>query len=193
MTQQQPDTSAAASRGNVVETHKTIDTLLQEWQPALGTDYLAYRNHIYRVFNFSCRLADAAGEQMEKLAIAAAFHDIGIWLDDTFDYLAPSSRRALDYPAQVGRVEWAEEVHQIIEQHHKVRPWRGTEPNLVECFRQADWLDVCLFTLPTRLERAFLAEVLRRFPRRGFHRRLVSLTLGWARKHPLDPLPIFKW
>jgi hypothetical protein len=189
--QQSPSTPAAVR--NVVETHDTIDTLLQQWRPELGEDYLAYRNHVYRVFNFSSQLACAEGADREKLAIAAAFHDVGIWLDGTFDYLEPSSKRALDYLAQIGREEWSESVHQIIDQHHKIRPWHGPEQNLVEGFRKADWLDVCLFALPSRLERGYLAEVLRRFPRQGFHRRLVSLTLGWACKHPLNPLPIFKW
>lgn len=177
----------------IVETHQTLDTLLQQWQPELGHDYLAYRNHVYRVFNFSIALAHAENEEREKLAIAAAFHDVGIWLDNTFDYLQPSSQRAMTYLSQTGREEWAESVQQMIDQHHKIRRWRGAEEKLTECFREADWLDVCLFALPSRLKRAYMAEVLRIFPRQGFHRLLVSLTLGWARKHPFNPLPIFKW
>jgi hypothetical protein len=189
--QKQRDVSANTPQ--VVETHETIDQLLQKWQPDLGKDYLAYRNHVYRVFNFSSGLAGATDEEKEKLAIVAAFHDVGIWLDNTFDYLEPSSKRAMSYLAQIGREEWSESVHHMIDQHHKIRPWRGSEQNLVESFRKADWLDVCLFALPSGLDRVYMAEVLRRFPRQGFHRRLVSLTLGWARKHPFNPLPIFKW
>lgn len=186
-------TPPTLEESRIVETHETIDQLLQQWQPQLGADYIAYHNHVYRVFNFSCKLANATEEEQEKLAIAAAFHDIGIWLDDTFDYLEPSSRRAMDYLSQIGRLEWSESVRQMIDQHHRIRPWRGSDPNLVEGFRQADWLDVCLFALPTRLKRAYMAEVLRRFPRKGFHRLLVSLTLGWTRKHPFNLLPILKW
>jgi hypothetical protein len=184
----------------IVETHASIDTLLEQWRPSLGGDYAGYRCHLYRVFNFSLGLSGASGEDREKLAVAAAFHDIGIWLDGTFDYLDPSSRRAVDYLTQNDHEDWTDTVREIIEQHHKVYAWRGnpSEPVdkdtlLVESFRQADWLDVCLFALPTRLERRYLADVLRRFPRNGFHRRLVTLTLGWVKKHPTDPLPIFKW
>ncbi|MBC8134573.1 MAG: HD domain-containing protein [Fibrella sp.] len=177
----------------VVETHPTMDLLLEQWRPNLGADYLAYRNHVYRVFNFSICLACATGDDIEKLAIAAAFHDVGMWLDNTFDYLKPSSRRAMEYLSQIDREEWSEAIHQIIDQHHKVRTWRGSEQNLVESFRKADWLDVCLFALPSKLKRDHLTDVLHRFPREGFHRRLVFLTWGWARKHPLNPLPIFKW
>jgi len=182
---------------DIVETHDIIDSILLEarrrWQPDLEADYLPYRNHVYRVFNFSIRMAGATGEDVEKLAIAAAFHDVGIWLDGTFDYLGPSSGRAAEYLSRIGREEWAESVHEIIDQHHKIRPWCGLEQNLVECFRKADWLDVCLFALPSPLKKAYLAEVLRRFPREGFHRRLIFLNLKWACKHPFNPFPIFKW
>lgn len=183
----------SAVNSSIVDSDEIIDALLEEWRPALGADYPGYRNHLYRVFNFSLRLANATGADREKLAIAAAFHDVGIWLDGTFDYLEPSSRRAVDYLARTGRAEAADAIHQIIDQHHKVRTWRGPEQNLVEAFRKADWLDVCLFAFPTPLERAYLAEVLRRFPRRGFHRRLVALTLQWSRKHPFNPVPVLKW
>lgn len=177
----------------VVATHALIEPLLAGWKPALGADHGPYRNHVYRVFHLATWLARAEGDDAEKLAIAAAFHDVGIWLDGTFDYLGPSSRRAIAHVTAVGRGEWADEIHDIIDQHHKLRRWRGPEPNLVEHFRQADWLDVCLFALPTRINKADLTELLRVFPRLGFHRRLVSLTLGWASRHPRNPLPIFKW
>jgi hypothetical protein len=177
----------------IVESYATIDALLEQWKSALGTDYSWYRNHVYRIFNFTCRLAGATGDDIEKVAIAAAFHDVGIWLDDTFDYLEPSARHASDYLIQIGRAAWMDAVHQMIDQHHRIRPWHGSEQSLVESFRKADWLDVCLFVLPTRLERDYLTEVLRRFPRNGFHRRLVAFTLRWWKRHPLNPLPILKW
>ena len=31
------------------------------------------------------------------------------------------------------------------------------------------------------------------FPNAGFHKRLVQLELGWLTRHPLNPLPVFKW
>jgi hypothetical protein len=178
---------------NLTETHETIDRLLREWQPSLGADYLPYRNHVYRVYHIAAGSLSATEEEREQLAIAAAFHDIGIWLDGTFDYLDPSSRRAREYLSRIGRDAWAETMHQMIEQHHRIRPWRGPDAHLVEAFRKADWFDVCLFALPSRLAPASRSELLRVYPRLGFHRGLVVRTWAWARKHPLDPLPIFKW
>lgn len=135
----------------IIEAQQTVDTLFEKWETSLGGDYQAYRNHAYRVFNIACALADASAEDREKLAVAAAFHDIGIWLDNTFDYLGPSVQRALGYLATIGRQAWGEPITHIIAQHHKVLPWRGKEFKLVEAFRRADWFDVCLFMLPTPL------------------------------------------
>ncbi len=176
----------------IVNAHQTMDELFARWEPTLGRDHHGYRNHAYRVFNLSCALTGATGDDREKLAVASAFHDIGIWLDDTFDYLGPSVQRAVEYLATVGCEPWSEVVAQIINQHHKLFPWRGSEQKLVESFRRADWLDVFLLSLPTRLGRSFLAEVLREFPREGFHGRLVFLTLSWCLKHPFNPLPMFR-
>lgn len=176
----------------IIAEHKIIDSLFLKWREALGRDYPAYRNHAYRVFNFACELAKADGGDVEKLAIASAFHDVGIWLDNTFDYLAPSIQRASDYLSQTGHEEWIGEVGHIINFHHKIFPWRSSTSTLVEAFRRADWVDVCLFALPTRLPRQFMAEVLRCFPREGFHGRLVYFTWRWVKQHPFRPLPMFK-
>ena len=68
----------------------TLDEILRAHASALGHDFTAYRNHAYRVANLC--VAQSAGDppQIEKAAIAAAFHDLGIWTHRSFDYLPPS-------------------------------------------------------------------------------------------------------
>ena len=44
--------------------------------------------------NLCVALRSGNAERLEKIAIAAAFHDTGIWVDGTFDYLPPSIRLA---------------------------------------------------------------------------------------------------
>ena len=169
-----------------------MDALFGRWRSALGPDFTAYRNHACRVFHLASALSGAGGEELEQLAVAAAFHDIGIWLDDTFDYLEPSIERAFRYLEETGRASWAGPVRDMIAEHHKVFPWHGPGRSLVEAFRRADWLDVSRFVLPTRLPRSFLRELVAAFPWAGFHLRLVTLTLAWTRRHPLRPLPMLK-
>ena len=55
----------------------TLDTLLGAYAGALGRDFEAYRNHAYRVANLCVAQSSRDGAQLEKIAIAAAFHDLG--------------------------------------------------------------------------------------------------------------------
>ena len=53
----------------------------------------AYRGHTYRVFNIARRVL-GRDDADDLLAVTSAFHDLGIWSDNTFDYLSPSVARA---------------------------------------------------------------------------------------------------
>ena len=76
-----------------------LDRVLETHAVELGGDFTAYRNHAYRVVNFCAALAPCADAALEKIALAAAFHDLGIWTARTFDYLAPSIELACDHLA----------------------------------------------------------------------------------------------
>lgn len=168
-----------------------LDEILAPARAAIGAAYPGYRNHCYRVFNFCDAYAGGAGEP-DKIAIAAAFHDLGIWTDGTFDYLAPSRRLARRHLAAAGRDGWSDEVEAMIDNHHKIGAWRGQPDWLVEPFRKADWADVSLGLLRWELPRPFMAEVFAALPNAGFHRTLLGLTLRRMRRHPFSPLPMMK-
>ncbi|KRA48761.1 hypothetical protein [Pseudoxanthomonas sp. Root630] len=171
----------------------TLDAVLDAHASALGDDALGYRHHAYRVANFSWLLAPGDAEALEKLSIAVAFHDLGIWTAGTFDYLPPSRALARDHLHQAGKAAWMVEVDAMIECHHKlVRTAAGTSP-AVEAFRRADWIDVSLGVRRFGLSRRAVREVMTAFPDAGFHRRLAELTLARLRCHPLDPLPMMRW
>jgi hypothetical protein len=173
--------------------HPVAEALLEGWRARLGPAHHAYANHAHRVFHLARRLGALDASLDEPLAITAAFHDVGIWLDDTFEYLAPSAARAAAHVQTVGHPEWAAMVTAAIEAHHKVTPWNGPNAAFVNAFRRADWLDVAMFALPTVLPRPFLRDLVRVFPRAGFHGRIVRIGLAWARRHPTRPLPMLRW
>jgi hypothetical protein len=170
----------------------TLDALLTARATVLGEDFTAYRNHTYRVANFCLALTAPDADTFEKVAVASAFHDIGIWTDHTFDYLAPSVRNAGDYLRETEREEWLPEIEAMITEHHKIRPWRVRPEWLVEPFRRADWADVSLGLVAPGLSRALVREVRATWPNAGFHKRLVQLTLERARRHPFSPVPVLR-
>ena len=171
----------------------TVESVLHAHASVLGNDFHGYRNHTYRVFNLCVAIQPGDGESLERIAVATAFHDLGIWTDGTFDYLAPSVQLARAYVTAIGRGAWVDDVTQMILQHHKLFPSRGAAGPLVEAFRRADWIDVSRGALRFGVPRSFVRELYSAWPGSGFHRRLVQLSWQRLRTHPLSPLPMVRW
>jgi hypothetical protein len=169
------------------------DEILTSFALVIGSDLPGYRNHIYRMLNFYCAVSGIEGLPSEAVQIAAAFHDLGIWTDDTLDYLPPSVRLADHYLDSQQRADLSEEVSALILEHHKVRPYRTANAATVEPFRQADLIDVSLGLVHFGLPRAFIKNVQSTFPDHGFHAMLMKLSARQFLRSPLRPLPMFRW
>jgi hypothetical protein len=169
-----------------------LDEVFEAHAVELGGDFTADRNHAYRVVNLCVALSPGEPAQLEKIATAAAFHDLGIWTDCTFDYLGPSAELACAHLTRAGREEWAPEVTEMIFEHHKISPYRGQRHRLVEPLRRADWVDVSKGLITFGLPRELLREVFSTWPSVGFHKRLVRLGLNRLRTHPWNPLPMVR-
>jgi hypothetical protein len=170
--------------------HGLIDETLDAFRAAIAGDATAYRGHVYRVFNVCRALAADAADRDDKIAYAAAFHDLGIWSDRTVDYLPPSSRRLRERLERDGRTAWSRELSDMVDFHHKLLPVRGAD--LVEAFRRADLVDLSLGLVTFGLPRGWLRELATTFPAAGFHGRVVQLVGGWAVRHPLRPFPMLR-
>jgi hypothetical protein len=168
----------------------TIDDVLNDHATALGDDCVAYRNHVYRIANLC--VAMVGRSELEKIAVAAVFHDLGIWTNGTFDYIAPSVSLAHDYLVARAREDWIAEIEAMIAGHHKITPSTGDQNALIEVFRRADWIDVTRGLRRFGIARPFVARLFATWPSAGFHWRLLTLTLDRFRSHPLAPLPMVR-
>ena len=196
------------NNAGLITSLSTADEVLNDHAAELGHDLIAYRNHVYRVANLCVAIVGDRPVELEKVEVAAVFHDLGIWTNHTFDYIAPSVAVARKYLTTRGRADWIPEIEAMIADHHKVTTSR-TNPHpspiargalsgvegqlLVESFRRADWIDVSRGLRRFGVPRTFIAAVNARWPNAGFHRRLVELTIDRLWKHPLKPLPMVKW
>jgi hypothetical protein len=177
---------------NIVDHHPVIEEVLDAWSPSLARARAAYGGHVYRVFNYARRLFGSASHD-DDFAVASAYHDLGIWSDRTFDYLAPSSARAADYLRARGPGASPRLVAEVIENHHSLRRVRsGTAPLVAEAFRRADYVDLSRGWLRAGMDRAFVREVSVTFPYRGFHGLLSRAAFAWSLRHPLRPLPMLR-
>jgi hypothetical protein len=54
-----------------------VDAVLNDHASTLGPDLTGYRNHVYRVMNLAIVISGETPVELEKLAVAAVFHDLG--------------------------------------------------------------------------------------------------------------------
>lgn len=177
----------------MVTSMPTVEEVLHNHASELGRDLIAYRNHVYRVANLCLAIVGDRSVELEKIAVAAVFHDLGIWTNHTFDYIAPSVTIARQHLADRGLLDWVPEIEAMIVDHHKVRPSRADPNSLVEPFRRADWIDVSRGLRRFGLPRRIIGDVVAAWPSAGFHQRLVMLALDRFWKYPLAPLPMVRW
>jgi hypothetical protein len=80
----------------------TVEQVLETHASELAHDLVAYRNHVYLVLNLCVAIVAGRRVELEKIAVAAVFHDLGIWTKRTFDYIAPSVAIAREHLAARG-------------------------------------------------------------------------------------------
>src|SRR5262245_43593827 len=177
----------------LVTSHPTVEEVLAAHASELGRDFVPYRNHVYRVMNLCLAVRGDSRADLEKIGVAAVFHDLGIWTDKTFDYIDPSVAHARAHLGARGKADWIPGVEAMIEDHHKITHADADARSLVESFRRADWIDVTCGWRRFGVPRPALAAVAGTWPTDGFHRLLVKLAVDRFRKHPLSPLPMVKW
>lgn len=170
-----------------------LEEILSEWKNQIGGDFAGYRNHVYRMVNFCFAQGDFSDEEQTKIIIAGCFHDLGIWSDDTFDYLPPSILVAKDYLRKNCLERWIAEIELMIDQHHKLGEYEDARNLLTEVFRKADLVDFSLGFVKCGLPKTVIKAVKKQFPNFGFHKCLLRVSSRWICKHPLNPIPVLKW
>ena len=100
----------------------TVEEVLDDHASELGHDLIAYRNRVYRVVNLCLAIVGDSRVELEKIAVAGVFHDLGIWTNNTFDYIAPSVAIARKHLAARGRIISARTLDRRVARVTKVRP-----------------------------------------------------------------------
>lgn len=194
---------AATPGFEVLTSDPTLDSVLERHSKVIGSDAQAYRNHCLRVLSYTRffltrdygfgekELADAAA----TLSYGLAYHDIGLWTDNTLDYLQPSADRARKELAGVKGID-VDTVAAIITEHHKVTPWEGKNAALVNAMRRGDWVDASLGVVRQGMPSGNIASANAALPNAGFHACLQAFPGKlhpdeWGRRAEI--LRIFKW
>lgn len=190
--------------------HIVLDTELDKFSVAVGDEMDAYRNHCLRVLSFA--VAHLGGVKMvssksvDVMALALAYHDLGLWSDGALDYLEPSARqleastRETVEDEDVFSANDIATARAIITEHHKLTDYhsddKGINANLVNAIRKGDWADFTIGIVRFGLPAGFVESAYTKIPEAGFH--MILTTMG-GRLSPdslmnqLAILSIFKW
>ena len=180
----------AALEGLIVEAERW----LAPHRLDLRKDVPAYLNHVRRVLAFYQLLCEKQGLKADPAtAVAAAWHDLGIWTLRTFDYLEPSRAGLVKALTAAGKPELIEAASAMVLWHHKITPVDPHLPYGAELFRRADWIDLTGGVFRFGLRGSQVKAVRRRFPNHGFHVRLLQLFLWQLLLKPWKLLPMLRW
>jgi hypothetical protein len=210
--------------------HRALDAILSSHRSELGDeDYDKYRNHCLRVLTMAVYHLEQPKQTMKQnnkddeasfsvnhvdprditvLAVALAYHDLGLWTARKLDYLQPSVQIMLQEQANLEEdsdiplltPSERETVRQIILQHHKYTPYvaedNAAHADLVNAVRMADWADATYGIIRFGIPTSVLEILYEQLPELGFHTMLQQMTSrlepdSW--KQRLQILNIFKW
>jgi hypothetical protein len=179
---------------DILETHPLVEEIFDGHRDhARGDDagYRGYRGYAYRVLNMARAVAPDAPDRDDKLAVAAAFHDLDAFT--SLDYLASSIRAQDAWLESTGRGDWGAELAVIVAEHHRLTPCRGPYAGLAEAFRRADLADLTQGLVCWGIPRSRVRAVRAAFDVGPFFTRVVpSAIVRNLLHHPLDPLPIVR-
>ena len=170
-----------------------LENILSEYKTLINKDYQGYLNHCIRMAGCYLMLSQKQDpESIHKIAIAAAFHDIGIWTANTLDYLPPSIEALNQYLAAHQLIHFQEELSLMITEHHKLSSTYYPKYRLVEYFRQADYADFLLGIIRFGMPLNAYKQLKSTYPNAVFHKTLFYL--GMKRFFGnLGIPPMFKW
>lgn len=177
----------------IIESIPLLDDILNEWKDTLGDEFLGYKNHANRMILLCFTLKKCDQDEKHKIIIAAAFHDIGIWIENTLDYLPPSLPPAREYLKKEGLESWTTEIELMITEHHKLTKYQNNKYPLVEVFRQGDLIDFSLGLVKFGVTKKEIQQLKSTIPNAGFHKNLSKRIFKWFIKHPFKPAPMMKW
>jgi hypothetical protein len=169
----------------------TIDNILNKYKTELGQYSEPYKNHVYRVFNLAMTLgAEEIKPYFKEVSISAAFHDLGIWTDQSLDYLHPSVKLSFNYIHEHNLDVDRQLVANIIENHHRLN--RFGDNSAVESFRKADMIDLSRGLIRFGINKEYMKQLYKSLPSRGFHLFIFREVIGHSVRNPFNPFPMLR-
>lgn len=153
----------------------TVERHLPQIADAVGTDFAAYRGHIYRVLSYAAHFLGDDPRGREHIAFALVFHDVGMWTDHELAYLEPSEAVAERVRKQHAPHLDGTLIANIIHWHHKMFAFAGPDADIVNAARKGDWIDASMGMVRHGVSRKDVAAMEQTIPVLSFPGVLMRL------------------
>ena len=173
----------------MIKNDSNIESILENYEAVIGEDFIAYKNHCYRVFNYM-KLMDLTEREEEQCSVMLPFHDLGIWTNKTMDYLPSSIQLAINY-IQNKNLDIEENlIENFIGNHHRVFKNKGT---LEEKIRKADLIDLSFGIIRFGISKKNIKEIKTEFPANKFQKETYKKVFKHAWLNLRNPFPMLKF
>jgi hypothetical protein len=191
----------------VFDKHFMMDGELQSVHSQIpDDDFQRYRNHCLRVLTFARYLMpsyvyDAYPSVMNIVAMAVAYHDVGVWTNEDLDYLESSVKQMEFHTRKEGlfEEEHIDIARQIIMEHHKITLYNNethAKSNAVDAMvnavRMVDWADSSMGMIRYDVPAPLLEAAYAKLDAKGYHHMLFNLGDRLSPHSFLDRLRMLK-
>jgi len=174
----------------VIHQNESFEIIFDKFKDLLGNNAMGYRGHCYRVLNYMHYLK-LSEQDMEIVAVAIPFHDIGVWSHNTMDYLEVSFLEARKYIRMNKLTVDEEQIETLILDHHTIRSLKDRD--LAEKMRKADLVDLSFGLIHFNIPSTFIRSVHKSFPYQGFQKNIYGKVIRYAFQNPKKPFPMLKF
>lgn len=153
----------------VIMRSERVETLLEPFRQDIGRDYDGYKGHVYRVLSYAMHFLGGEHRARGVIETALVYHDLALWTHKQIAYLEPSIERAQQDNASNSWGHDPELLRNIIYWHHKITPFRGSNADVVNAVRKADWIDATSGVVRADMPKRHIQKVTNAVPAAGFH------------------------
>lgn len=162
----------------IYEFYPNLDDELFPLAASIGKDLGTYRNHCLRVLTFTNYFLPESAKNdlpdaMDLAATAIAYHRVGLWTDESVNYLESSKDKLEQALGDSFTAEELSIMREIILQQHKIKDFTSMSSeaanSLINAVRKASWADATMGLIRFDLPASLLETAYNELEGNGFH------------------------
>lgn len=155
-----------------------LDSLLEPMRDILKDDYDSYKNHALRIINYCFFMLSPDKKTMQHITVAAAYHQIGLWLNSSSNYAELSASKLINDKAFIGIDPLPERIVIAIVKHASLINSTENDDSLVSAFWKAFRIEISMGYSEQGLPSDFIEQVRTCIPVNNYNKTLTEKVIS---------------